>query len=84
MAIAVLYQFYGFSLLLQVYNRYNKKKTHRNKTMQKSPVEIHVNFGEKHKSKLNQMFQIALPQINKITQWDYIPVARHKLYLPVI
>jgi len=60
------------------------KKIHRNKTMQKSPVEIHANFWEKHKFKLNQMFHFALPHINKITQWDYIPVVRHKLYLPVI
>lgn len=56
----------------------------QNSAKKKSPVEIHVNFGEKHEFKLNQMFQFALLQINKITQWDYIPVVRHKLYLPVI
>lgn len=26
----------------------------------------------------------SLPQTNKITRWDYIPVVRDKLYLPVI
>lgn len=56
----------------------------QNSEKKKKSVEIHVNFGEKHDFKLNQMFQFALLQINKITQWDFIPVVRHKLYLPVI
>lgn len=83
--MAILYQFYGFCLWLQACSTYSKNRYI--KTVQKkkkSPVEIHVNFGEKHEFKLNQMFQFALLQINKITQWDYIPVVRHKLYLPVI
>lgn len=87
-AVAILHQFWGFCLWLQVCSTHSKIRHIKTKQCKrrgkKKSVEIHVNLGEKHDFKLNQMFQFALLQINKITQWDYIPVVRHKLYLPVI
>lgn len=59
-----------------------KKKLHRNKTMEKKSLKFMWTLGRNTNANYTKCF--SLPQINKITWWDYIPVVRDKLYLPVI